>query len=56
MCPLQGCGEQSQTVEWFVLDSTDGPIEHVTVVCTGGHGFTLSTERLDRFRTDQGRR
>jgi len=43
-CP--SCGALAEIVERFVLDSTDGPIEHATVLCTDRHRFTVLVERL----------
>ena len=45
-CPE--CGE-SALVEWrFVLESTDGPIEHCKVGCGHGHWFLLPVSMLSR--------
>lgn len=43
-CPE--CGEKAR-VEWrFVLESTDGPIEHCKVRCVHGHWFVLPVSML----------
>ena len=43
-CPA--CGAPAQVEERHVLESTDGPIEHATVVCALRHRFTVLVERL----------
>ena len=43
-CPA--CAAPAEVVERFVLDSTDGPIEHAIVQCTDRHRFTVLVERL----------
>lgn len=43
-CPA--CAAPAEIVERFVLDSTDGPIEHATVRCSERHRFTVLVERL----------
>jgi hypothetical protein len=36
-------------VEWRdVVDSTDGPVEHVKIRCLHGHWFLMPAERLVR--------
>lgn len=45
-CPE--CGAPAEISDRFVLESTDGPLEHVTVRCAArlGHRFTMLLERL----------
>lgn len=43
-CPE--CGAPAEVTDRFVLESTDGPIEHATVVCALRHRFTVLVERL----------
>ena len=43
-CPA--CAAPAEVVERYVLESTDGPIEHATVVCASRHRFTVLVERL----------
>jgi hypothetical protein len=43
-CPA--CAAPAEVVDRFVLASTDGPIEHATVVCASRHRFTVLVERL----------
>jgi hypothetical protein len=42
-------------VERYVLDSTDGPIEHATVLCSERHRYTVLVERLQTPRTPERR-
>jgi len=47
-CPE--CGEIAE-VEWrAVLESTDGPIEHVRIKCVQRHWFLMPVASLTRFR------
>lgn len=48
MCPE--CGEPARVESRFVLESTDGPIEHCRTRCGGGHWFLLPLEMLARSR------
>jgi hypothetical protein len=50
-CPE--CGAPAEVVERFVLDSTDGPIEHATVRCADRHRFTVLVERLTSGQPQQ---
>lgn len=43
-CPQ--CGLPSETLDRDWLRSTDGPIEHVKIVCVQGHGFFMPAEML----------
>ena len=43
-CPA--CAAPAEVVDRYVLESTDGPIEHATVVCAVKHRFTVLVERL----------
>lgn len=47
-CPQ--CGAPAEVLDRFVLESTDGPVEHVTVSCIDRHRFTMLTEHLLRHR------
>ncbi len=40
------CAAPAEVVDRFVLQSTDGPIEHATVTCADRHRFTVLVERL----------
>lgn len=43
-CP--DCGAPAEIVDRFVLNSTDGPLEHLKLWCVMGHWFTVLTENL----------
>jgi hypothetical protein len=45
-CPQ--CGHPAEIIDRFVLESTDGPAEHVRVLCLARHHFMLPTEALTR--------
>jgi hypothetical protein len=45
-CPEEGCGVPAEVVDRRVLESTDGPIEHICVKCVAGHRFFLPVEML----------
>jgi hypothetical protein len=45
-CPA--CGQVAEIRDRFVLSSTEGPIEHVRIMCLLRHQFALSTADLDR--------
>jgi hypothetical protein len=43
-CPE--CTAPAEVVDRFVLESTDGPIEHAIVLCVIRHRLTVLVERL----------
>ena len=43
-CPQ--CGQIAEVVDRDVLPSTDGPVEHVHVLCVDKHRFVLPTASL----------
>ena len=45
-CPQ--CDQPALVTDRFVLESTDGPIEHLRTLCLTGHRFMLSTDMLTR--------
>jgi len=47
-CPE--CWAPAEVTDRFVLESTDGPIEHLRIQCAGRHWFLMSTETLARHR------
>lgn len=47
-CPE--CGAPAEITDRDALESTDGPVEHVRVLCVRRHWFLLSTESLARHR------
>jgi hypothetical protein len=48
-CPA--CGEIAEIRDHFVLSSTDGPIEHMRMMCVRRHHFALAIAGLDRTST-----
>lgn len=47
---IVGCPECSGPAEVLrrdVLESTDGPIEHVKIACINRHNFFMPTDRLE---------
>ncbi len=49
-CPQ--CTAPAEITERFVLESTSGPVEHVTVFCAHRHRFTMPAEHLPSARRD----
>jgi len=45
-CPQ--CAAPAEISDRFVLESTCGPVEHITVRCVHRHRFTITAERLSR--------
>jgi hypothetical protein len=45
-CP--DCGAPAEVLDRFVLESTDGPIDHARVRCVRGHWFLLALHTLER--------
>ncbi len=43
-CPV--CEHPAEILRRFVLESTDGPLEHVKIRCLIGHGFLMPVELL----------
>jgi hypothetical protein len=43
-CP--DCELPAEVVDWFSLDSTDGPVDHVALGCIDGHHFRMALDRL----------
>ena len=52
-CP--DCGEITEISDRFVLASTDGPIEHVRMLCIRRHWFMLAVASLDRLSSPMAR-
>ena len=48
-CP--DCGAPAEVLDRFVLESTDGPVDHARVRCVRGHWFLLSIGALARAHT-----
>ena len=53
-CPQ--CLAPAEITDRFVLESTSGPVEHITVWCVHRHRFTMMTEQLPSGRKEPGRR
>jgi hypothetical protein len=45
-CPEVCCGAPFEIDRRFVLESTHGPVEHVSGRCAAGHHFLMPTEYL----------
>ena len=45
-CPE--CAAPAEITDRFVLESTDGPVDHARVRCVRGHWFLLSVRTLER--------
>jgi hypothetical protein len=45
-CPEEGCAVPAEVVDRRVLDSTDGPVEHIDLVCILGHRFFMPVDQL----------
>jgi hypothetical protein len=45
-CPT--CGQPADILDRPVLESTDGPVEHVRIRCVNGHAYLLPTDTLAR--------
>jgi hypothetical protein len=43
-CPE--CGAAAEVTERFTLASTDGPVAHVALSCTGGHHYRMTADKL----------
>lgn len=43
-CPV--CMFDAEVIERFVLESTDGPVEHIKILCPQGHGYRMPTALL----------
>ena len=46
-CPT--CGAPTEVVSSYLLDSTDGPVEHLQLRCVRRHWFAMPREMLDRY-------
>jgi hypothetical protein len=43
-CP--DCQAPAEVTDRFTLTSTDGPVDHVVVICAAGHRFRMPAEGL----------
>lgn len=53
-CPE--CASIAQVLDRFVLESTDGPVEHVRTQCVQRHWFVLPAASLVRLPAQRGAR
>jgi hypothetical protein len=51
-CPQ--CLAPAEITDRFVLQSTSGPVEHITVCCVHRHRFTITTEHLPSVARGKG--
>ena len=51
-CPT--CGAPTEVVSSYLLDSTDGPVEHLQLRCVRRHWFAMPREMLDRYGAGSG--
>jgi hypothetical protein len=51
-CPE--CGAPAEVTDRFTLESTDGPMEHVRVMCVRRHWFLMATATLAAGRRAAG--
>lgn len=47
-CPEPGCPQSAAVSDRFVLESTEGPVEHAALRCGQGHAFRMPTALLRR--------
>jgi hypothetical protein len=45
-CPDTSCLAPAEVVDHWILDSTDGPVEHLKTRCLAGHILTPRVESL----------
>ncbi len=45
-CPHPACCALAEILDRFTLQSTDGPVEHVRVLCLNRHRFALPVDSL----------
>ena len=43
-CP--DCGVPAEVTDQFALASTDGPVEHIALLCAGGHRYAMAADLL----------
>lgn len=55
-CPEPSCGLPGEILDRVVIPSTDGPVEHVRLLCIGGHRFFMPAEMLPSRHPDRERR
>ncbi len=52
-CP--DCGAIAEVLDRFVLESTDGPVEHLRTVCVRRHWFVLPVASMPCLPAPRGR-
>lgn len=45
-CPEEGCGMIAMIAERYILESTDGPVEHARLGCVVGHRLNMPVYML----------
>lgn len=51
-CPHPACCALAEILDRFTLQSTDGPVEHVRVLCLNRHRFALPVDSLPSSTVD----
>jgi hypothetical protein len=46
LTPCPECELPAEVTDWFSLQSTDGPVDHVALGCISGHHFRMALDRL----------
>lgn len=46
LVPCPACGLPAAVTEWFTLASTDGPVEHIALICVANDFFKMALDRL----------
>ena len=46
--PCPECGASAEIVDRFILESTEGPVEHAVVMCIDRHRLTMLVESMAR--------
>lgn len=44
-CPDAECGVLAEIVDRYVLESTSGPVEHISTHCAAGHHYAFIGDR-----------
>lgn len=54
-CPTPGCDSPARTTRRYVLESTDGPVEHSVGGCQDGHIWNCAVSHLEACRVANAR-
>ena len=46
-CPQPECGLPCEIEERHILESSDGPVEHIRLLCIAGHRYNMPTSMLE---------